>query len=182
MVNFVQEGETLQVTAPYTLTSGLGCQVGQIFGVATDDFANGATGAQVKVSGVFDLAKATGAIVAGEILYWDNTAKVVTTTASGNKRVGIATQAQASGDATARISLSRAPQPRWFKSAEQTGTGSAQNIAHGMGITPAYIIVYPSDLAAAVTGVYTLTEGAHTATNVVVTVTSGKKFFVFASA
>lgn len=67
-----------------------------------------------------------------------------------------------------------------FVSAEQTGTGSPQNIAHGLGVAPAAVFTAPTDTAPATTGVYTLTEGAHDATNVVVTVTSGKKFKVMA--
>ncbi len=67
-----------------------------------------------------------------------------------------------------------------FFSTEQTGTGSSQNIAHGLGVAPGGVIVWPSDLNVAVVGVYTVTEGSHDATNVVVTVTSGKKFKVFA--
>lgn len=67
-----------------------------------------------------------------------------------------------------------------FKSAETTGTGSSQNLAHGLGVVPSVVMVIPSDTAPATTGAYTMTEGVHTTTDVVVTVTSGKKFFVFA--
>jgi hypothetical protein len=65
-----------------------------------------------------------------------------------------------------------------FISTEQTGTGSAQNIAHGLGRVPSVIMVAPTDTSPATVGVYTVTEGTHTSTNVVVTVTSGKKFKV----
>jgi len=67
-----------------------------------------------------------------------------------------------------------------FISAEQTGTGGAQSIAHGLGVVPSKVMIFPSDLSPAVTGVFTVTEGAHDATNVIVTVTSGKKFKVLA--
>lgn len=67
-----------------------------------------------------------------------------------------------------------------FKSTEQTGTGSAQNIAHGLGVAPGLVIIVPSDTSVAIAGVYVVTEGTHTSTNVVVTVTSGKKFFAIA--
>lgn len=67
-----------------------------------------------------------------------------------------------------------------FVSTEQTGTGSAQNIAHGLGVTPTYVFLSPTDLAPATAGVYTVTEGTHTSTNVVVTVTASKKFKVIA--
>jgi len=67
-----------------------------------------------------------------------------------------------------------------FISAEQTGTGSAQSIPHG-GTNPPYaVVVVPTDTSPATVGVFTVTEGAHDKTNVVVTVTSGKKFKVIA--
>jgi hypothetical protein len=67
-----------------------------------------------------------------------------------------------------------------FVSTEQTGTGSAQNVAHGLGLTPSAVLIVPTDTAPATVGAYTAVEGTHTDTNVVVTVTSGKKFKVFA--
>ncbi len=68
----------------------------------------------------------------------------------------------------------------WFVSAEQTGTGSAQNIAHGLGRAPSAVVIIATDTAPATTGQYTATEGTHDATNVVVTVTSGKKYKILA--
>jgi hypothetical protein len=65
-------------------------------------------------------------------------------------------------------------------SAEQTGTGASQSIAHGLGATPTKVVAIPTDTSPAVVGVYTATEGVHTATNVLITVTSGKKFKVIA--
>lgn len=65
-----------------------------------------------------------------------------------------------------------------FLSAEQTGTGAPQDIAHGLGAAPTRVMIIPTDTAPATVGAYTAVEGAHTATNVVVTVTSGKKFKV----
>lgn len=67
-----------------------------------------------------------------------------------------------------------------FVSAEQTGTGSAQNVAHGLAATPSAVLIVPTDIAPATTGAYTATEGTHTSTNVVVTVTTSKKFKVMA--
>lgn len=69
-----------------------------------------------------------------------------------------------------------------FVSTEQTGNGSAQNVAHGLGGVPSFVLIVPTDTAPATTGAYTATEGTHTATNVVVTVTSGKKYKVLAIA
>ena len=66
-----------------------------------------------------------------------------------------------------------------FKSTEQTGNGSPQNVAHGLGVVPSLVIVVPSNLTG---GAYVVTEGTHTSTNVVVTVTSGEKYLVVAYA
>jgi hypothetical protein len=66
-----------------------------------------------------------------------------------------------------------------FKSTEQTGTGSPQNIAHGLGVVPSVVTIQPSNLTG---GVYVVVEGTHTSTNVVVTVTSGEKYLVVAYA
>ena len=67
-----------------------------------------------------------------------------------------------------------------FVSTEQTGDGTAQSIAHGLGATPAAVLIVPTDTTPATTGAYTAAEGTHTSTNVVVTVTSGKKYKVMA--
>jgi hypothetical protein len=64
-----------------------------------------------------------------------------------------------------------------FLSAEQTGTGSSQNIAHGLSAAPALVFVIPSDITG---GAFTVAYGAHDATNAVVTVTSGEKYRVVA--
>lgn len=65
-----------------------------------------------------------------------------------------------------------------FVSAEQTGTGAAQNVAHDLGRVPTHVLVTPTDLTPATVGQFAVVEGTHTDTNVVVTVTNGKKFKV----
>lgn len=61
--------------------------------------------------------------------------------------------------------------------AEATGTGAGQNVAHGLGIVPGAVQISITELpdAAAETG-FDVAEGTHTATNVVVTVTTTVKF------
>ncbi len=66
-----------------------------------------------------------------------------------------------------------------FKSTEQTGNGSPQNVAHGLGVTPSLVVIIPSNLTG---GAYVVTEGTHTSTDVVVTVTNGEKYLVVAYA
>lgn len=65
----------------------------------------------------------------------------------------------------------------FFKSTEQTGTGSSQNIAHGLATTPGLVMIIPSAVASATD---TFVEGAHGTTNVVVTASTGAKFKVVA--
>jgi len=179
MKNFVQHGDTITLIAPYVRVSGEGALVGSLFGLAVDDVASGAEG-EFAVAGVFDITKEGVAIAAGQLVYWDDTNKRVTPTASGNKLVGVGSKAAASGDATGRVRLNGTMLPQVFVSTEQTGTGSSQSIAHGLGVTPSKVFVSPTDTAPATVGVYTATEGTHTATNVLVTVTSGKKYKVIA--
>lgn len=104
MKNYVQKGENLTFTAPRALASGAGFLVGSIFAVASADAASGAPVVGV-TEDVFDLPKATGAVTAGAKAYWDNTAFVVTTSASGTVLIGAFTQAAASADATGRVKL-----------------------------------------------------------------------------
>jgi predicted RecA/RadA family phage recombinase len=102
--NFVQEGKALNYTAGADILSGDFVLIGTIGGIAKTAIANGKVGA-VHVTGIFNVAKATGAITQGAKLYWDNTNKVLTTTASGNTIVGVAAAAALSGDATVAILL-----------------------------------------------------------------------------
>lgn len=104
MKNFVQKGENIDLTAPRALASGEGFLVGSLFAVASGAAASGAPVVGV-TEGVFDFPKAAGAITAGAKLYWDNVAFNVTTTATSNTLIGVATKAAASGDATARVKL-----------------------------------------------------------------------------
>jgi hypothetical protein len=68
----------------------------------------------------------------------------------------------------------------FFVSGELTATGTEQDVAHNFALVPTYVAVVPTDLSPSVAGVFTVTEGAHDATNCKVTVTSGKKFKVLA--
>jgi len=72
----------------------------------------------------------------------------------------------------------------WFKSTGNTGTGAPQNIAHGLGRVPRMVMVIPTagddGIGGAGTNMPTITEGAHDATNVIVTCTAGATFTVVA--
>jgi predicted RecA/RadA family phage recombinase len=174
MKNFVQTGDILTLTAPYTVTSGSGTLVGTVFGVACDDVTSGASG-QYKTTGVFDLAKAAVAFSAADRVYWDNSAKNCTNVAAGNTFIGRATQAQLSGDATVRVLLNQSSPRKLFVSTTQTGNGSPQNVAHGLGVVPAAVVAIPQD-----GGTTGFTYGTHTSTNCVITATNTAKYIVVA--
>lgn len=106
MKNYVGSYDIVTITAPYTATSGTGVQVGSyLFGVACADMASGAS-AQIQTCGVFDMAKVSAqAWTAGDTIYWDNSAKLCTTTASTNLPVGVALADAANPSSTGRVVL-----------------------------------------------------------------------------
>ena len=106
MKNQVQDGDVITVTAPYAVTSGQGCQVGAaLFGIASGDAASGAT-LELQLEGVYDVtALSTDTAAVGDLLYWDNTNKRLTTTASGNTLAGFAVAAAGSGVTTVNIKI-----------------------------------------------------------------------------
>lgn len=68
-----------------------------------------------------------------------------------------------------------------FQSTVQTGTGSSQNVAHGLGVVPSLVLVsiYNTNGVALP---FAISEGAHDATNIKVTVTNNVMFKVIALA
>jgi predicted RecA/RadA family phage recombinase len=98
MKNFVQDGETLTVPAPSGgAVSGQPYLIGAMFGIAatsapqTEEF-------ELVTEGVYDVTKAASqAWTVGAAVFWDNTNRVFTTTASGNTRVGVAVLPVGSG-------------------------------------------------------------------------------------
>ncbi|MEX0645596.1 MAG: DUF2190 family protein [Parvularculaceae bacterium] len=105
MRNFIQKGDTLSLTAPGVLKSGDGFLSGLIFGVAVKDAASGAK-VDAVVEGVVELPKAAGVVTEGALVYWDNTAKNVTTTATNNTLIGKASAAAADAATLIRVRLS----------------------------------------------------------------------------
>ncbi|MGG5819637.1 DUF2190 family protein [Falsiroseomonas sp. HW251] len=111
MRNFIQPGDSLAVAVPYAggVTAGQGVLVGAIFGVAATDGAQNAT-IECQTKGVFDITKEPAlAITAGARVFWDNTNRRLTTTATSNYQVGIATATALAADTTVRAWLNRVP-------------------------------------------------------------------------
>lgn len=105
MKNFVQPGENLTVPAPYDRLSGEALLLGTIVGIAQGDVASGDEVVIVR-RGVFDHAKTSAqAWTLGAKIYWDDTNKVFTTTASGNILCGAAVAVAANPSSTGRVLL-----------------------------------------------------------------------------
>lgn len=108
MKNFISKGDVLTLTAPYARSSGEGALVGTLFCVATADVAN-ATAGEFMASGVFDLVALGAAsgqdIAAGGAVYWDDTNKRCTKTATDNTLIGKAVAAKASTATTVRVKI-----------------------------------------------------------------------------
>lgn len=102
--NKIQRGDRLTVVAPANVVSGQPLLVGAIFGICQTD-AVAADTVVIDTEGVFELPKAAGAVTQGQKIYWDDVAKNVTTVVSANQRIGSATQAQLTGDATAQVAV-----------------------------------------------------------------------------
>ncbi len=97
MKNYISDGVTLTLAAPYAVASGAGMKVGNIFGVAQSAAAISVP-VPVVLTGVYDLPKAgSQAWTVGATIYWDDTAKVCTTTAASNLIIGLAVLAVGSG-------------------------------------------------------------------------------------
>lgn len=105
MRNYVQRGENLTLSAPVDVLSGDGVLVGSIFGVAAEDALTGSDVDLVTV-GVFNLPKAASLVIStGDPVFWDNTARAVVKTASGNTRIGVATATAANPSAAVAVRL-----------------------------------------------------------------------------
>ena len=96
MKNQFSPGNTIDIaSSPYALSSGDGCLVGSIFGVAGYD-ALIATPNTLSVNGAFVLkATALQAWTVGALIYWDDAAKLTTSVAGALKLIGVAIAAKA---------------------------------------------------------------------------------------
>lgn len=107
MKNYVAYGDNVDFTASADVASGAFVLLSAaLFGFATSAVANGASGV-LKTKGIFTVSKTSAqAWSVGDVIYWDATNSVFTTTASGNTKVGVAVLAAANPSATGRIRLS----------------------------------------------------------------------------
>ena len=111
MRNYVQPGNSLAIAVPYAggILSGQGVLVGALFGFSAVDGAQNAI-IEAATQGVFDITKEPAlAITAGARVFWDNTNRRITTTATGNFQVGIASLAALAAVISVWVWLNRVP-------------------------------------------------------------------------
>ena len=104
--NRLSSGKRLTITCPSGgCTSGLPLKVGAIIGVPqTTQLAGDLVG--LDLTGEFTFPSDTGAAWAvGDIVYWDDTAKVFTKTTTSNTKAGVASAVKGSSAATGTVRL-----------------------------------------------------------------------------
>lgn len=105
MKNYVQKGENLTIPAPYNVTSGGFLKSSLIMGVASGDALSGAD-VDVLTVGVHDLPKvSTDVFAVGAAVYWNDSSKLMSSTASGNSKFGVTTEARANPSGFVRVRL-----------------------------------------------------------------------------
>ncbi|WP_022722950.1 DUF2190 family protein [Rhodopseudomonas sp. B29] len=107
MNDYVQHGRTLDAVAPAGgVVVGTPYKLGSLFGIARVS-ANAGEVFPYERKGVWgNQPKAAGAAwTFGDVLYWDDTAKNYTKTATNNMRVGYAAAAALSGDLVGSVLL-----------------------------------------------------------------------------
>ncbi len=136
--------------------------------------ASAVTTAKINALAVDSTKLAAAAVVAGKIAAGG-------VSAAGQFAAGVVdATALASGsvvNAKLGAAAVTATKVSFFKSTEQTGNGSEQNVAHGLVTTPGLVMVVPTKVA---TAGDTFVEGTHDTTNVKVTAGVGAKFIVIA--
>ena len=104
--NFVQEGDVLDLVAPYDVVSGAGMIVNSnIFAVALGSASSGAA-VRGAMEGVWDLAcSPEDTFSVGAAVYWDDTTKECGSSSSSNYLIGVATEAKIATTTTVRVRL-----------------------------------------------------------------------------
>lgn len=110
MNNYIKSGQRMTFTAPAGgVVSGTAYLIGTLLVVAASSVAQGLP-FEGAAEGVYTLPKAASqAWTEGALVYWNNTAKNLTTTATGNTLVGCAAAAAGNADTTGLARLTGAP-------------------------------------------------------------------------
>jgi len=184
-----ESGKILEVAVASTVKSGDMVVINDLVGVALTDYDASSGKATIDFAGVylFSVKGVNGAgnvaVAAGDALYYVSGDNPPISKKTSGIPVGHALATVGSGS-TASIAVrsnygsARSPSTGMFVSPEQTGSGSQQTIAHGLGAAPSVVIIALTEFASNLN--VDVAEGTHTSTNVLVTVTNGAKYKVLA--
>ena len=101
----MQKGENITVTAAAAASSGDIVKIGSMIGIAAGDAAIG-DDLDLVTTGVFELPKvSTDAITVGDTVYFKSADGNVTSTASGNTKMGVAVTAAGNPSGTVNVRL-----------------------------------------------------------------------------
>ena len=102
---FYQDGKRIDIVQSGDIDSGDVVLIGELIGVQTHQIKKDEKGS-VAVSGVFQVVKKSAdTFTAGQKVYWDNTLKQATSTASGNTLMGITVAQAGSSDSTVLVKI-----------------------------------------------------------------------------
>jgi len=107
MKNFVQPGESITLTAAAAASSGDGVLVGNLFGIASGDAEIGDK-LVLTTKGVFTMSKvSTDVMAVGDVVYFDESAGLVTTDddTGTNPRIGLAVTAAGNPSGSVNVRL-----------------------------------------------------------------------------
>lgn len=105
MKNFIQEGHALDYTATAVVAAGVPVLINTVLVMPATNANVGQTYSGW-IDGVYEIPCATGtAWKVNDTLYWDNANKRVTTTTTGNTKIGMAAADKVAGSATGWVKL-----------------------------------------------------------------------------
>ena len=102
---FYQDGERIDIVQSGDIDSGDIVVIGELIGVQTNQIKKDEKGS-VAVSGVFQVVKKSAdTFTAGQKVYWDNTLKQATSTASGNTLMGLTVAQAGASDSNVLVKI-----------------------------------------------------------------------------
>lgn len=131
MKNYLEEGETVVVTAPEDVDSGEFIKVGELYGVAP---VAAASGGEVVLNrcGVYELPKTTSeAWTQGQKLFWNSSTKKFTTDASKTPVQAVAFAAADAADTLGNVLLGAGESVK-FMAGQSTTVTASDTVATGL--------------------------------------------------
>lgn len=187
------EGRKLSVAVASTVKSGDPVLIGGMAGVALTDYRASDGEASVDFGGVYEVSvkgvnnAGNSAVALGDAIYFVVGDTPVLSKKASGVFFGYALETVASGaiePTKVRLVPASGAGGQGFygagiyASAERTGTGSQETIAHGLGSAPSHVFAVLTEFLSSAN--VDVTEGAHTATNILITVTTGVKYKLLA--